>query len=872
MKKSKLTFWLVFASLLLTSCSCAKSEQSSDASSGDASHGTSDGTSDGTSPTSSDGTSEATTSSEPDENIVDPNDFVYADVGEGYTLCAYYGDATEIVVPETYNGKSVIALEQWAFFGRENLQSVTLPDSVKVIGEDAFANCVTLKTVNLGNGVEHIGFMAFDNCLSLESIYLPDSVVRVDSNAFANCSALTNVRMSANITKFGANVFNYSDAVNFTIYENGKYVGNPNVAQHAVFVGLVDSSQTTLKLHPDTRIIADRACRESAIEEVTFWGNKLHTIGSRAFENCNNLASIYLPNCVTTIGNDAFSYCGLTSAKLGKGLKHLGDSAFYGCAQLTSVSIPEGLAEIGTYVFEGSAITYNEYDNGIYIGIAPVDAPANPYFILVGANNKSHITTLEIHADTCLIAAGALYGCNQLTSITIPAKVSFIGSQTFGNCPMLDSFTVASENEYFESPTNNKAIVEKETKRLLYGLNGGYIPEGVEIIGKFAFDGRVLTEEITIPNTVTTIEYGAYQSTRIPSIIIPDSVTKMENGIFQYCEKLTSVTLSNNLKVIDEWTFASCKLLTSIIIPDSVTMIKERAFNNCNVLASVTFGPNVTFIDDIAFQSCLALNNLVFPESLRIIRYGAFANCQNLTTFNVGKNVRYIGLEVVADTPALTSIEVDAANKHYDSRDNCKALIDTKMNSIINGCKNTMVPNSIVDISSGAFRGSSIETITLPASVTDIGNSVFNGCSALKTVTIKGELTVITDYCFRYCTSLLEVDLPDSIMMFGSYAFGQCSALTNITLPESLVSISSYAFDGCTSLVRIIIPESVTQISNRTFRGCNNLTIYAEATELPPNWSNSWNPENRPVYWYSEEPNPDGNHWHYVDGVPTVWA
>lgn len=868
MKKSKLTFWLTLALLSLTSYSCAKSQSSSEARSDTVSDVTSEISGD----ISSEVSSEVPSSSEPDPNVVDPNDFVYADVGEGYTLCAYYGDANEIVVPETYNGKPVIALEQWAFSDRVNLQSVTLPDSVKVIGEDAFANCMTLKTVNLGNGVEHIGLMAFANCLSLESIYLPDSVVRVDSYAFSNCSVLTNVRMSANITKFSSNVFAYSDAVNFTIYENGIYVGNPNVAQHAVFVGLVDPTQTTLKLHPDTRIIADRACRESALEEVTFWGNKLHTIGSRAFENCNNLASIYLPNCVTNIESEAFSYCGLTNAKLGKGLKYLGDSAFYGCSQLTSVSIPEGLAEIGSYVFEGSAITYNEYGNGIYVGIAPVDLPANPHFILVGANNKSYMTALEIHADTRLIAAGALYGCNQLTSITIPAKVSFIGSQAFGNCPMLDSFTVASENEYFESPANNKAIVEKETKRLLYGLNGGYIPEGVEIIGQFAFDGRVLTEEITIPNTVTTIEYGAYQSTRIPSIIIPDSVTKMENGIFQYCEKLTSVTLSNNLTVIDEWTFASCKLLTSIIIPDSVTMIKERAFVNCDVLANVTFGANVTFIDEIAFESCLALNSLAFPDSLRIIRPGAFANCQSLTAFNVGKNVRYIGWEVIVDTPALTLIEVDAANEHYDSRDNCKALIDTKNNAIIGGCKNTTVPNNIVDIYGGAFRGSSIETITLPASVVSIGNSVFSNCSALKTVTIKGELTTITDYCFRYCTSLLEVDLPNSIMMFGSYAFAQCSALTNITLPESLFSISSYAFDGCSSLVRIIIPEGVTQISHRTFRGCNNLTIYAEATELPPNWSSSWNPDNRPVYWYSEEPNLDGNHWHYVDGVPTVWS
>ncbi|OQC50390.1 MAG: hypothetical protein BWX57_00218 [Tenericutes bacterium ADurb.Bin024] len=801
------------------------------------------------------------------KEVVDPRDFVFAEVGDGYTLCGYYGNASTVVIPETYNNKPVVALEQWAFYNQDNLVSVTLPNNLRKIGEDAFADCDNLKVVNFGNGVEEIALMAFDSCPSLETISLPDSVERIYAQAFANCPALTTVRMSVNIKSFSDEVFYNSPAVNYTVYENGLYLGSGTHGAHLVFVKMVDKTQATLKLHPDTRIIANRACANSSLTEVTFWGNKLHTIGYSAFANCANLTSIYLPNIVSKIEGSAFENCGLTSVTLGTGVKEIGNSAFEDCQVLETIKVPDDLEKIGLYAFYSCPkLPTTEYDYGRYLGTT-----TNAHLILLESTLQT-MTAIEIHSDTRLIAPGALYNSSKLTTVNIPANVRFIGREAFASCYLLDSFTVDSANEYYYTPTNNKALMEKETHRLLYGLNGGYIPETTKIIGELAFKGRSLTEAITIPNSVTTIEFAAFESTRIPSVIIPDSVTKMEQSIFRYCEKLASVMLSNNLNVIDEWTFYNCESLTSISIPDSVSIIKERAFSNCNVLATVNLGAGLVFIDDVSFQSCVALNNLVFPDSLRVIRNSGFTNCQNLTSISIPKELVYIGPAAFAECPLITSITVASENRYFDDRENCNAVIEKKTNKMVVGCNVSTIPSTVVALGAYLFAGCTFESITIPATITVLENSVFNGCINLKTVVIQSAITKIANYTFNGCRALTSVNIPETVTEIGDSAFYNCSALTELKLPANLITIGSWCFGGCNKLTQIIIPASVTTIGYYAVRNCALLTIYAEATSLPEGWDENWNPSNRPVYWYSETANYDGEHWRYVSGVPTVWA
>ena len=134
------------------------------------------------------------------------------------------------------------------------------------------------------------------------------------------------------------------------------------------------------------------------------------------------------------------------------------------------------------------------------------------------------------------------------------------------------------------------------------------------------------------------------------------------------------------------------------------------------------------------------------------------------------------------------------------------------------------IPNSVTGIGDYTFSGcSSLTSITIPNSVTSIGYKAFDGCSSLTSVTIPNSITSIGDYTFSGCSSLTSVTIPNSITSIGDYTFSGCSSLTSITIPNSVTSIGRYAFYGCSSLTSITIPNSVTSIEWNAFRDCSGL-------------------------------------------------
>ena len=189
----------------------------------------------------------------------------------------------------------------------------------------------------------------------------------------------------------------------------------------------------------------------------------------------------------------------------------------------------------------------------------------------------------------------------------------------------------------------------------------------------------------------------------------------------------------------------------------------------------------VTSIGAHAFQICSGLTPITIPNSVTSIGTRAFWSC-SFTTITIPESVTSIGEEAFQNRNSVSSIIVDSNNPIYDSRNNCNAIIETSTNTLIQGCKNTIIPNSITSIGDDAFCNCrSLKSITIPESVTSIGNSAFFYCNGLTSITIPNSVTSIGNYAFKTCESLTSITISNSVTSIGNSAFDYCSKLSSIT-------------------------------------------------------------------------------------------
>ena len=413
------------------------------------------------------------------------------------------------------------------------------------------------------------------------------------------------------------------------------------------------------------------------------------------------------------------------------------------------------------------------------------------------------------------------------------------------------------------------------------GLTSVTIPDSVTNIGISAFNGCTGLTSVTIPDSVTAMGTSAFEGcTGLTSITIPDSVTWIGGSTFYGCTGLTSITIPDSVTNIDDRAFSGCTGLTSITIPDSVTNIGISAFNGCTGLTSVTIPDSVTNIGISAFNGCTGLTSVTIPDSVTNIGISAFNGCTGLTSVTIPDSVTAMGTSAFEGCTGLTSITVSSGNKKFDSRNNCNGIIETASNTLIYGCKNTDIPDSVTSIGKSAFRNctgltsitipdsvtdiganafrdcTGLTSITIPDSVTDIGYLAFSNCTGLESITVSGgnkkydsrnncngiietatnalisgckntdipnSVTSIDDHAFWGCTGLTSVTIPDSVTSIGGGAFSDCTGLSSITIPDSVTSIGDYAFRGCTGLTSVAIPDSVTSVGSFTFYGCTGL-------------------------------------------------
>lgn len=339
-----------------------------------------------------------------------------------------------------------------------------------------------------------------------------------------------------------------------------------------------------------------------------------------------------------------------------------------------------------------------------------------------------------VNIDNC-----AFHGCTGITSITIPESVTNIGYSAFYNCTGLAEIKVSPENKnyrdvdgvLFSRDTNEIILYPNNRPKKAYS-----IPDGVKVVGSFAFSESNNLTSINIPDSVEEIKNGAFCSCKnLAEINIPDSVIKIGeiafdntlwlkkypdnsviiNGLlYKYKRNPENITIPDGVKTIGHWSFNACNRLKSVTIPDSVTKIEHGAFCNCNNLTAINIPDGVTSIGGQAFQFCHSLTSIDIPDGISKIEQRTFQHCTSLTSVNI--------------------------------------------------------PDSVTSIEEHAFQEcGSLSSITIPDSVKNIGNYAFNKCDSLKIITIPYSMLSICMYAFNCCDNLTTVNVQHdgNIMTFG---------------------------------------------------------------------------------------------------------
>ena len=292
-----------------------------------------------------------------------------------------------------------------------------------------------------------------------------------------------------------------------------------------------------------------------------------------------------------------------------------------------------------------------------------------------------------------------------------------------------------------------------------------------------------------------------------------------------------------------------------IVVPDTITYdgntyyvisLGMSAFHDCSELTSIKLGKYITAFGDQTFNGCSALKELVIPAAVNSMGRYVFHNCY--------------GLE---------KIVVEEGNSKYDSRDNCNAIIQSDINSIILGCKNTIIPTSVIGIGEEAFINCiELKSISIPPSISVIGHSAFSGCFGLNEITLSPNLKTINGGAFYNCTGIKNVHIsdldawfdiefyeessnplfyaenlylndelvtdiviPNNIKDVPAFVFTQYKKLKSVTFHDSILSIGAHAFHNCSGLTDLFIPKSVTQLGG--FIGCSNLESIVVDDENP---------------------------------------
>ena len=600
-------------------------------------------------------------------------DFVFTPVSaggeEGYMLYYYLGDAESITIPNSYQGKPVTKIDSGAFTYAENLKSITLPNSISELGDQAFYNntkleeiyipdsvyefgegvfldCKSLKSVRLPEGITILPESTFSGCKSLTEITLPSTVVKIGEDAFEDCESLVSLKFANedSLTSIDNSAFSNTGFTSFTLPKNVKELGT------SVFDDCAKLTSFTWNNVVDT---VGRYFFDSCTNLVEFkFTDALTTIGNRAFYN-TGLKTVVIPDTVTTINDGAFVSCiELTSVTWSKSVTSIPNSCFDSCAKLVSLSNIDEITKIGSSAFYGTA--FNKVDSTNLLKSKVTSIGSNAFF------NLPNLTEVTIPGNVKTVDFQAFRNNLKLEKVTIEEGVTKLGDNVFAACPKLEE--VVFPSTLVEYGSGSKGLFS-------YGVSIENINLGENVTKYKSVDGVVYTKDLS-----KLVEYPL--GNKRESYKILDEAKKVNDYVFAAAQYLKEVDfnkvteIGRNVLADSDWSgISGSSAIEKVKTPETLEKLSSSAFanskylktldlslstklatvpseiaKNCKVLESATLPNTITKINSNAFNGCTSLKEINLPKNIKSIGNYAFKGATNLVATYDGTKAEFLGL------------------------------------------------------------------------------------------------------------------------------------------------------------------------------------------------------------------------------------
>ena len=553
---------------------------------------------------------------------------------------------------------------------------------------------------------------------------------------------------------------------------------------------------------------------KTPVKSVTFEAESgLKEIGDYAFSAANLSGEVILPQSVEILGEGAFrgTACTKFTFEAGSKMTAMGDSVFANCGKLTEVeNFPSGITKIPDSSFMSdkvlAKVTYAAPEKMTGIGASAFSGCE----VLVSDASYSPITE-----NMVTIGASAFMGCKgeQFTTVTIPASVTKLEQNTFANCLSLATVTF----------TNTESVTEIAAKCFANdgALTECELPAKLEVLGDSAFGATALTH-VRIPVTLREAKQPFSKCQQIGQIEWEEGLTKVIDNLFQNMESSLKVDFQNQITEIGNHAFDS-SLITGITGTNKLVKIGEYAFNSCAGISGKVELPAVTEIHAYAFSKIFA-TDFEISENITLIDNSAFMNCTNLKAIN--KN------DGVADVDLGNMTKLAEIGKQAFA--GCSSIVSLRLSGTITKINDSAF-SKLTTLANVKFNDNG------EAGTTELGSSVFSGCTNLVEVSTAKNVGIIGSSAFSGCIKLMRLNLAEGLQIIKSGAFSGCARLEG-ALPEGVSEKYSSASGAKVMLPNekavLEIPGTVTVIEDSAFASCYSAdeTLQADGEKEPSDY------------------------------------